>query len=180
VIFFTKPGYQAAYQSLTLKTYPLAHTLTIKPNEDWQEVRLLHTVLGHHLIVKHENTSHHLDPITFEPWPVPNEQQLINLVSDATTRDQARYGDIMRVDGNKFITNTGVEISLNWQTLTLRQSGEDTRLINLLYKIHYLQWTPYSGLNKVLGIVGLMLLLGLTVLGTKIYLAGRKKAHLNE
>jgi hypothetical protein len=66
-----------------------------------------------------------------------------------------------------------VKVTLNWNNLKLSQTGQDTQLINLLYQVHYLQWTPYKELNQVLGIFGLILLISLTVLGVRIYIKQR-------
>lgn len=49
--------------------------------------------------------------------------------------------------------------------MSLQQRGSDTRRIDLLYRIHYLQWTGIKILDKVLGFTGLALVLTLTALG---------------
>ena len=47
----------------------------------------------------------------------------------------------------------------------LQQKGRDTDRIDLLYRIHYLQWTGFKNVDKVIGFTGLVLLLALTSLG---------------
>jgi hypothetical protein len=173
LVFFIKPGYQGAYEQLSVKTYPLSQPITIVPQDNWQEVSVVKTVLGDHLIVKANNKSQHLDPTTLLAMPEPTTLQLKTLLNDAFTDNQARYGDIISTDGLSAKTNTGVEIVLNWSSLRLSQQGQDTQLINLLYQVHYLQWTPFKELNQVVGIFGLILLISLTVLGVRIYLKQR-------
>ncbi|MBA6416867.1 PepSY domain-containing protein [Colwellia sp. 6M3] len=173
LVFFIKPGYQGAYEQLSVKTYPLSGPITIIPQDNWQEVRVVKTVLGEHLIVKANNKSQHLDPTTLLAMPEPTTLQLETLINDAFTDNQARYGDIISTDGFTAKTNTGVEVVLNWSSLRLSQQGQDTQLINLLYQVHYLQWTPFKELNQVVGIFGLILLISLTVLGVRIYLKQR-------
>ncbi|AWB59203.1 PepSY domain-containing protein [Colwellia sp. Arc7-D] len=173
LVFFIKPGYQGAYEQLSVKTYPLSGPITIIPQDNWQEVRVVKTVLGEHLIVKANNKSQHLDPTTLLAMPEPTTLQLETLINDAFTDNQARYGDIISTDGLTAKTNTGVEVVLNWSSLRLSQQGQDTQLINLLYQVHYLQWTPFKELNQVVGIFGLILLISLTVLGVRIYLKQR-------
>lgn len=173
LVFFIKPGYQGAYEQLSVKTYPLSQPITIIPQDNWQEVRVVKTVLGEHLIVKANNKSQHLDPTTLLAMPEPTTLQLETLINDAFTDNQARYGDIISTDGLTAKTNTGVEVVLNWSSLRLSQQGQDTQLINLLYQVHYLQWTPFKELNQVVGIFGLILLISLTVLGVRIYLKQR-------
>ena len=70
-------------------------------------------------------------------------------------------------------TDTGVEVTLDWNRVSLQQRGRDTDRIDRLYKVHYLQWTGVKSIDRVLGFVGLSLVLGLTVLGVRLAL-GRK------
>lgn len=173
IIFFTKPGYQGAYEQLSVKTYPIESPLTIEPNNNWQEVKLLKTNLGHHLLVKIDGKNHHLNALTLEPFEQPSDDKIKRLIDDATAKNSARYGEVTSIDGNKIHTSTGIDIQLNWPTLRLSQKGKDTKLINLFYQIHYLQWSPSDGFNRFLGIFGLLLLMSLTFLGVRIFLRKR-------
>ncbi|MGB1263115.1 MAG: PepSY domain-containing protein [Cognaticolwellia sp.] len=173
LVFFIKPGYQGAYQQLSVKTQPLKQALTLTPQENWQEAKLLTTILGDHLLVKSDNSNLHLDPISLTVKAPPSEHDFTRLLNDAFTRDSQRYGEIVSIEGLSAKTNTGVEVTLNWHTLRLSQKGQDTALINLLYQVHYLQWTPHTGVNQVLGISGLILLLLLSILGLRIYIKQR-------
>jgi len=169
IIFFIKPGYQSAYEQLSVKTYPLSDSLMVRPKNEWQEVRLVNTTLGEHLLVKLPNKAVHLDPVSLAVKATPSEQEFKMLLRDAFTSNSERYGDILSVNGLSAKTSTGVEVKLDWANLRLSQAGHDTALINLFYKIHYLQWTPYKYVNQVLGILGLMLLILLTMLGIRLY-----------
>jgi hypothetical protein len=175
IIFFIKPGYQAAYDQLTVKTYPLEKSFVISISKEWTEVKIIKTILGYHLLVKTDNGFKHLDPITFEPKPPPIEAELNSLLNDSFSNNSERYGHVISNEGFKVLTSKAIEVTLNWERLVLRQKGEDTKLINMLYKIHYLQWTPFKGINKYMGIMGLILLMTLTVFGIKLYLSGRQK-----
>jgi hypothetical protein len=169
IIFFIKPGYQGAYEQLAVKTYPLNESIAVQPKSDWQEVRLVTTILGDHLLVKSNNKTEHLDPDSLLPKPAPSEIEFKALLSDAFTSNSARYGEVIKLDGLSAQTNTGVEIKLDWNNLRLSQKGQDTQLINLLYKVHYLQWTSHKGLDQLLGVLGLILLILLTILGVRLY-----------
>jgi hypothetical protein len=57
---------------------------------------------------------------------------------------------------------------LDWNKLSLFQRGKDTDRIDLLYKIHYLQWTGIKPLDKVLGMLGILLVLALSALGARL------------
>jgi len=170
LVFFIKPGYQGAYEQLPIKSHPLNQTLNLTAKENWQEIKLLSTILGDHLLVKVKNKIEHLDPLTLSKKAQPTDEQFKILLRDAFSHNEARYGEIVSIDGLSAKTSTGVKVTLNWPSLRLSQSGEDTELINLLYQVHYLQWTPSKAVNDVLGIAGLILLMSLTVLGVRLYL----------
>lgn len=174
LIFFIKPGYGEAYEQLKLKTYLLEKSILVTSSMNWEEAKLINTVLGHHLIVKTEGKVKHLDPVSFMPKESPTDKQYELLLEDAFSHNKERYGKVSSINGNTALTTTGVEVNLNWQSLSLSQKGQDTHLINLLYEIHYLQWTPFKGFNQFLGILGLLLLTTLTVFGTRIYFKSRR------
>lgn len=167
-VFFIKPGYSDAYQSLVIKTYPIDTSWTIDPAQHWQDVRLVKTILGTHLLVTTDGSTKHLNPYTLKEKALPSSDQLTILIEDAISPNQGRYGSITAIKDSVATTDTAVTITLDWNTLKLTQRGQDTELINLIYKIHYLQWTPYSAINRVLGFAGLFLLMALTVLGAML------------
>ena len=179
-IFFVKPGYGPAYGSLRVRALPLAAasltpaSLRVQPDTGWLETRALRTVLGHHLLVRTAEGWSQLDPVGFQPRALPADAALRALLEDAIAADSqaARYGRIARLerrdDGATATTSTGVTIDLDWATLSLSQSGRDTRRIDALYRIHYLQWTGIKSVDRVLGVVGLVSLVGLAALGLRL------------
>jgi hypothetical protein len=92
------------------------------------------------------------------------------LIADAFTANPARYGRILSLDGSVATTDTGAVITFDWNRLSLQQRGRDTDRIDLLYKVHYLQWTGQKTIDKVLGLAGLTLLIALTALGARLAL----------
>lgn len=170
VVFLVKPGYDRAYEIITIKAYPLDQPLNIAADESWEEVRVLKTVLGHHLLVTAKGTASHLDFITLKQRPVPSMAEVTLLVEDAIADKRDRYGSVQTVAGATAYTTTGIEVTLNWDELKLNQVGADRHFIDWLYKVHYLQWTPWRFANHVLAVVGLLLLVTLTVIGLRIYL----------
>ncbi len=178
-VFFVKPGYEAAYAGLKVRTYPLEGAWFPPPDPGRLEVRLLRTKLGDHLLVRSTDGWDHLDPTTGRPRDLPDAAAIRQLVNDAIDSDRARYGEIVAVtrspgkDASASIrTTTGVEIGLDWTTLDLRQSGPDTRRIDALYRVHYLQWTGIHLLDRILAVAGIVLLLALAALGARIALGG--------
>jgi hypothetical protein len=168
-VFFLKPGYGNAYDLLQVKTYPLEPKFELQGDSSWLEVRLVKTILGEHLLARTSNGWLHLDPSSLERKPEPSIDEVRALVTDAVSANPARYGQISGVKGNTITTDTGVLIELDWTRLTLAQRGKDTGRIDLLYKIHYLQWTGVNGLDKVLGALGIILVLVLSALGARLF-----------
>ncbi len=175
IVFLTKPGYEGAYEQLAIKTYPLEQAFSLQPAVNWQEARLLRTVLGYHLLLAGNGRTAHLDPQSLETRRLPSDADIKRLVDDAIGTNPERYGEIVAIDGGTVVTSTGVEITLDWRNLSLAQAGRDTRLLNVLYKIHYLQWLGRPFPNALLGIAGIVLLLLLTGLGLAVFILSRRK-----
>lgn len=155
-VFLLKPGYGAAYGFLDIK----------KEGEE----RRFRSVLGEHVLVKRESGWTQRDPL-------PDDAALRRLIEDAIASNPERYGTIATFErteaGAKAETSTGAAIELDWPTMSLSQQGKDTRLLDTLYKVHYLQWTGIPALDRVVGAIGLATLLVLTALGARLAFAGR-------
>jgi len=178
VYFFIKPGYKAAYESLPIKTYAITDTIELKGNKAWLETRIIKSILGTHLLIKNDKGWQHRDFNTLNIIETPTKKQIETLLNDATKHNPLRYGNITSIDGLNIITDTDVRISLNWNNMSLYQQGKDTDFINNMYKIHYLQWTGIDSIDKVLGIIGLILVLLLAFLGIRMSI-GYKKSLFN-
>ena len=168
LVFSIKPGYEGAYEVLSPKTYPLDGAVTVNPEPSWLEFRYLRTALGDHLLVRAEKGWSHLNPADMRPRAKPTEDEIRTLLQDAFAVNFRRYGSISKVSGGTVSTDTGVEVTLDWDRLSLQQRGRDTDRIDLLYKVHYLQWTGVTVVDRALGITGLSLVLALTVLGARL------------
>jgi len=167
-IFFIKPGYGGAYEQLAIRTYPLDGGVQIRPQAGWREARVVRSVLGTHLLARTDAGWRNLDPSTLQPAPIPGEEGLLRLLQDAFTANPDRYGKIVRLVDRTAITNTGVEVVLDWDRLSLQQKGKDTARIDALYRVHYLQWTGHKTADKFVGGIGLMLLVTLTLIGARL------------
>lgn len=169
VLFHWKPGWNAAYASLPVKTYALEGA---GPPADpsWLEVRRLQTVLGEHVLVRTEQGWSQWDVGAAAPRSEPGESDRRRLFEDAMRVDPERYGQIDSLEGWKVTTTTGVEVRLDWNTLRFNQSGADTRWIDRLYRIHYLQWTGTHWGDRILPLIGLFGLAALSLLGLRLIL----------
>jgi hypothetical protein len=168
IVFFTKPGYGAAYDTLPIKTYPLDEPIAVRADPAWREIRYLRTILGLHLLVRTGAGWSQLDPVTLQPRTAPPDRDVQRLLGDALTANPARYGRIVSLSGGVAVTDTGAAVTFDWNRLSLQQRGRDTDRIDLLYKVHYLQWTGQKTADKILGLAGLTLLIALTLLGARL------------
>jgi hypothetical protein len=164
LIFFIKPGYTAAYEILNVKTYPLDREVNVVAQPDWRELRYLKTVLGEHLLVRLDSGWKQLDPVTKQPRAVA-EADVRALLKDAFTANPQRYGEVASITDDAIKTTTGIDVSIDWNRMLLQQKGKDTDRIDLLYKIHYLQWTGIKSVDRIVGLLGIGLVLVLTTLG---------------
>ena len=168
LVFFIKPGYEGAYEILTVKTYPLDGSRPITPDPEWLEFRYFKTALGYHLIARTDKGWLHLDPGSMQRREAPTEEEIRALLTDAFSLNPARYGGISSISKNVATTDSGIEITLDWNRLTLQQRGKDTDRIDLLYRIHYLQWTGVKSVDRIVGLAGLTLVLALTLIGARL------------
>lgn len=169
-VFFLKPGYAGAYAMLVPKRYPLDGAPRVVPDPSWLEYRCLRTVLGDHLLARTASGWAHLRPDGKTLRPAPTDDELKRLLADAFSADPARYGTVVSVAGTQARTDTGVAVTLDWSTLSLAQRGRDTDRIDLLYRIHYLQWTGVKAVDRPLGVAGLALVAALALLGVRLAL----------
>lgn len=169
-VFLIKPGYEQAYQPLMIKAYPLQPGDSVQPRLDWLEYRILRSVLGLHLLVRTESGWHQIDVETGTVTNLPSALDLQKLLQDAVSANPRRYGLVdgaITVEGRQImsVTDTATHLSLDWNTLKLRQVGDDTRTIKWLYQLHYLQWSGHKVVDKVVAVTGLIFLVGLVLSG---------------
>lgn len=202
VVFILQPGYRNAFEVLSVTTYPLQAPVRVRSQPEWQELRVLRTVLGKHLLVRNlEGQWQQLHPVSLQPRPVPQTEQLQQLLDDALRHNPNRYGTVIALEQiesvhstatvstetqtEELITSTarevraltsnGVTLILDWPSLTLRQAGADTEFINRLYSLHYLQWTPNAVLNRGLAILALIGLLVLSIVGIRLFVVASNR-----
>jgi len=165
IFFLVRPGYEEAYERVPVRQYSLPQSLPVPIQPHWKEVRYFRSVLGEHMIVRDQSGWHHLHAETGEVWPLPSGDELKTLLEDAFVFNPDRYGNVVSVDDNLVRTDTGVELSVNWPTLGISQNGRDSRWIDRIYSIHYLEWTGYYITDRILGLGGLALLIYMTYTG---------------
>ena len=174
-IFFIKPGYQAAYAPLSVRTYPLAsgEGAALPLTDGAEEIRVLKSILGTHLLIQRGATwaNHRAD--TGALWPEPASADVERLVADAITQNPARYGQVASTDRLQITTTTGIRIVLDWKRMRLSQRGADTDRIDAFYRVHYMQWTGIKWVDSVVGALALFGVAFLALLGLRLALRSR-------
>lgn len=166
VFFFIKPGYSQAYERLQITGYPNITSFQPAADNEWSEIKIIRSILGEHLLVKNKDDDWiHLNKKTMELVQAPSPDQVELLIKDAIKEHSKRYGVINDVDGLVALTSNQIKITLNWDRMTLHQQGSDTEFIDMMYRIHYLQWTGIKIIDNVLGIIGLALMIVLAGFG---------------
>lgn len=173
LVFLIKPGYAGAYAMLAPKTYTMTTARSFTPDPAWREFRCMRTLLGDHLIATTDAGALNLNPATLQPVPEPKRDDIQRLLSDACSIDPLRYGHVFDVGKGIAHTDTGVELTWDWNSMSLSQRGRDTTCIDWLYRIHYLQWTGIPAIDRPLSVIGIVLLLALTALGVKLAFMSR-------
>jgi len=170
IFFLVRPGFAEAYEPLPVRQYGLstAAGLPTEIQPDWQELRYFHSVLGEHLIVRRGGEWQHLNALTGDTWPLPGTSELTLLLEDAFNANPDRYGSIVAIQGNSATTDTGVRLLVNWDTLSISQNGRDTRWIDRIYSMHYLEWTGFYWTDRILGVGGLLALIYMTMTGARL------------
>lgn len=175
IFFLVRPGYDEAYERVPVRQYDLPTTINLEVDPSWKEIRLFRSVLGDHLIIQDATGWHHLAAGTLEEWPLPDEDDLALLLQDAFQFNPDRYGRVTSVTDNTARTDTGVILNVSWPTLSITQDGRDSRWIDRIYSIHYLEWTGYLITDRILGLSGLALLIYMTYTGA-LMAFGKKRS----
>jgi uncharacterized iron-regulated membrane protein len=168
LVFFIKPGYTGAYEVLSPRFYPINKQLLLTEDPNWLEVRYLRTILGEHLLVRTDSGWMNLSPNDKRPRSAATDDETRRLVQDAFSLNPKRYGQIVSFNGNTVTTDTGVVVTIDWNRMSLQQTGKDTKWIDSLYRIHYLQWTGVRSIDRVVGLTGIALVLILIGLGASL------------
>jgi len=109
------------------------------------------------------------------PLPIDAAQAL---AVDAIARSphRADYGPITRVTSTETTVTLeagDITIAVGRNDARLSQHGADTARIDWLYRIHYLQWTGNKALDKLLAILGLVLIWLVLVPGVVLFVRRR-------
>lgn len=179
LLFHLKPGWSRAYDQLSIErrdaSLQLAalHPITTLPGETTR-IELFDTALGPLYRIRTIKGTSLLDARTGQPRNLTVDDARL-LAADAIRRSshRAAYGDIASLeerDGTARIHFTGgPTVSLGLRDGRMSQEGADTRRIDWLYRIHYLQWTGNATIDKVLAMAGLALVWAVMIPGIVLF-----------
>lgn len=173
--FLVKPGYQNAYEQLSIINYPLHSTLPLLPTPEWQAIAINHSILGSHYRVKIDGKWQHINPLDNQVWPEPSAPSIICLLQDAVKHNPDRYGTVLTYQDGIAFTDTKIKLIFDWPRLSLRQQGADSRFFNTMYDIHYLRWTGNKSFDLWFGYIGLGLLVLMALTGVVMIKKSVKK-----
>lgn len=177
IFFLVRPGYQEAYEQIPVRRYELAPNLPTVIDPQWQEIRYFRSVLGNHLLVNTAGQWQHLKAESGHPWPLPDANELQRFLEDAISFNPERYGTITQLQGKQAQTDTGVEIEIHWESATIRQTGRDTRWIDRIYSLHYMEWTGFYLTDRIFGVGMLLLLIYMTCTGARLAFTRHSQAN---
>ncbi|MFN0251130.1 MAG: PepSY domain-containing protein [Kofleriaceae bacterium] len=189
LLFHLKPGWDRAYDSLSVQrtepvdlssVVPVASLTSVSLTSSGavpSSIELFSTVLGPMYRVTTSAGSSIVDATTgrvrtFTP------DEVIRLVDDAVSRSPfaRRYGAHVGIDGNDVRYAGDQVVTFSPPTMRVSQEGRDTKRIDWLYRIHYLQWTGNKTIDKILAISGLALIWIVMIPGVVLFVRRLRRA----
>jgi hypothetical protein len=164
LLFLVKPGWSGAYEPLSAFRDERLDLASLVPLSSLSaciagasSVEVGSTALGPvYRIHRPELGARLVDAVSGEVLPPLDANAGALVAADAASRARAaeRYGTILeaRKDGDAIVVRFagGAEVRVGRSDLALAQRGRDTALIDLLYRVHYLEWTGSPAVDRVL------------------------------
>lgn len=185
LLFHLKPGWDRAYDQLGverptpgLHLAALASPATIEASVGGAtitRIELFDTTLGPLYRVTTANGDQLLDATTGRLRSPLSEADARALASDAVSRSQHRasYGEILEAntqgDTIRLRFSGGPTVDVGRTDARISQKGPDTDRIDWLYRIHYLQWTGHRALDRVIAVIGLLLIWAVLLPGLVLF-----------
>ena len=194
LLFHVKPGWDEAYEALAVPPPgPLPWERVVFSPAALKARGLLDpgpVALGAHpsgLVAwfgLREGRPAAVDGTSGEPIPPASEDaaRAFALAAISGSRHAGSYGPIVSVEPGAhrsaltgaedpafvFRTSGGKRVAVDRVTGEVRQSGDLNERIDLLYRIHYLQWTPWKPVNVALVLAASLLVLFLAASGLRL------------
>jgi uncharacterized iron-regulated membrane protein len=193
LLFHLKPGWDRAYDQLSaerpagLQPGAVASLAAIEAalgGVTITRLELFDSVLGPLCRVTTSTGEELFDATTAKRRSPLSIEDARAIAVDAVSRSthHAAYGeplDTKETDDTVRVRFAGGStVDVDRHAARLSQRGADTDRIDWLYRIHYLQWTGKRGLDRVLGVVGLMLIWAVFVPGIVLFVRRARRASV--
>lgn len=154
LLFHLKPGWDRAYDLLSAER---------------SKTETLDTAIGP--LIRHHSV---LVDAAGVPRALTDDDAKV-LVADAVARSPyaAAYGAVTRVSHDEKsirLDYTHATVTVDRTSARMSQRGADTDRIDWLYRIHYLQWTGNTAIDRVLAIAGLLLIWAVMIPGVVLFM----------
>lgn len=194
LLFHLKPGWDRAYDQLSaergdagLHPGAVASLATIEAAVGAAKItrlELFDSVLGPLYRVTTSTGEQLFDAATARqrsPLSVEDSRAIaIDAVARSTHR--AAYGEPVDAkatdDTVRVYFAGGPTVEVDRHAARMSQRGADTDRIDWLYRIHYLQWTGKRGLDRVLGVAGLILIWAVFVPGIVLFVRRARRGSV--
>lgn len=202
LLFHVKPGWDEAYEALAVPPPgPLPWERVVFSPAALKARGLLDpgpVALGAHpsgLVAwfgLREGRPTAVDGTSGEPVPLAGEDaaRAFALAAISASRHASAYGSIVSTEPGAhrsaltsvedpaflFTTSGGKRVLVDRVTGEVRQDGALNERIDLLYRIHYLQWTPWRPVNVALVLAASLLVLLLAASGLRLAVAPSSRA----
>jgi hypothetical protein len=183
LLFHLKPGWGRAYDMLSVERHdrPLALE-TLQPpasihtqgGEPILELELFDSALGPLYRVRTATGSALFDAKTGTQRVLLQEDAVL-LAKDAISRSDERgaYGEpveeITTNESIRLVMSGGPVVLVGRNDARISQRGSDTDRIDWLYRMHYLQFTGNHTIDRLLAIVGLLLIWAVMIPGIVLF-----------
>ncbi len=183
LLFHLKPGWGRAYDMLSVERHdrPLALDMLQPPvsihmpgGEPIQRLELFDSALGPLYRVRTAAGTALFDAKTGTQRVLLPEDAVL-LAKDAISRSSERgaYGEpverITNSDTIKLVMSGGPVLLVGRNDARISQRGADTDRIDWLYRMHYLQFTGNHTVDRILAIVGLLLIWAVMIPGIVLF-----------
>lgn len=182
LLFHLKPGWDRAYDQLSVEepgpAITPAELVVLTPMltaEKVERLEVFATAIGPLARVTTQNATELFDVADgrrVSPLSVADARGLA-LDAIARSRHRSSYGDVTRVESTdhavKLVLANDVVVEVARDDAQISQRGGDTDRIDWLYRIHYLQWTGNRIIDRVLAVLGLVLIWAVLVPGVVLF-----------
>jgi uncharacterized iron-regulated membrane protein len=190
LLFHLKPGWRRAYdmpsverhdRPLAMETLVPIAAIRTSGGEPIDSLELFDSALGPLYRVATTKGTELVDATTGMRSSPLSEASALLLAKDALSRsrERAAYGEPGRVsvtDDDVRIEMSGGPVVLVGRTdARISQRGSDTDRIDWLYRIHYLQWTGNASIDRVLAVVGLVLIWAVMIPGIVLFVRALRR-----